>query len=265
MGVVSLREPLERKEPTEFLLLPCGTCLGCRKSKAREWALRCQLELQSHSLASWATLTYDEEHVPLTLDKSHLQGFIRALRKRLGTHSVRYFASGEYGELTERPHYHAILFGVPQGHTDLQRSWPYGHLQSDPITPANIAYTAGYCSKKVGWKLDLGQRVDLETGEVYDYQPPFTLMSRNPGIGSNARDQYPASWRDKAIYNGLEIPVPRYLHQGWQKTATPTQIQKLQEEKSAKPLRDTSKQSLQAAEAHAESLHKITASKRRKY
>jgi len=260
LGTVTLREPLEEKAGTEFLLLPCGTCIGCRKSKAREWALRCQLELSHHSVASWATLTYDDEHVPWTLSKWHLQTFVRSLRKKLGTKSVRYFASGEYGESTRRPHYHAILFGVPQHHPTLQRSWPHGHLRSDPISPANIAYTAGYCSKKLGWKLD-SERVDPDTGELW--QPPFILMSRNPGLGGNARDTYRASWRDTAIYNGLEIPVPRYLHQGWQKTATPHQIQTLKEQKLAKPKRDTSKASLKAAEAHAESLHQISAARRR--
>lgn len=185
------------------------------------------------------------------------------MRKRLGTKSVRYFASGEYGESTQRPHYHAILFGVPQNDPVLQASWPHGHLRSDPISPANIAYTAGYCSKKIGYKLESGERLDRETGELYEWQPPFILMSRNPGIGGYARDNYRPMWREKAIYNGLEIPVPRYLHQGWAKNATYLQTLQLNSEKSTKPKRDTSRASLSAAEAHAESLHNIKAQRRR--
>lgn len=263
-GSVTLREPLQEAPGREFLLLPCGTCIGCRKSRAREWALRCQLELAEHTDATWVTLTYAPEYVPRTLVPDHLSKFMFELRRFWRRRrKVRFFASGEYGEQTERPHYHAVVYSVPQDHYCLQDLWPFGHVRSDPVTPQTIAYTAGYCSKKVGWKLDAGERIDYETGEVYDFQPPFIKMSRRPGIGSNARKRYPASWRELAIYNGLPIPVPRYLHQGWLETATPTQIQQLTEETKAKPHRDTSRTSLQAAEAHAVSLHNIASARRR--
>jgi hypothetical protein len=98
---------------TAPLALPCGGCLGCRTARAKEWALRCQLELQEHDHAVFTTLTYDEKYLPPTLNKRHLTLWLKKLRKRTGTtQPVRFFACGEYGEQNARPHYHAILYGL---------------------------------------------------------------------------------------------------------------------------------------------------------
>ena len=59
------------------LKLPCGNCLGCRTQRAQAWALRCQLENQEHTTATFATLTYADEHLPLTLDKRHVQAYLK--------------------------------------------------------------------------------------------------------------------------------------------------------------------------------------------
>lgn len=46
-----------------------------------------------------------------TLRKRDFQLFMKVLRRRTGQ-KVRYFAAGEYGDKTFRPHYHAIIFGL---------------------------------------------------------------------------------------------------------------------------------------------------------
>lgn len=214
------------------LLLPCGTCLGCRQAQAKAWALRCRLELQQHDAATFTTLTYEDKYLPPTLDRRHLQLFIKRLRKRV-EHKLRFFASGEYGENhTRRPHYHAILFGCDTKHYDaVQSCWGMGHTRSYPVTPATINYVAGYTSKKIGFKLQAREAVDPDTGEVYTWQPPFIQMSRRPGIGSHARDNYTTSWRMYAISDGHRMPVPRYLHEGWKRTATPQEQEELLIEK----------------------------------
>lgn len=192
-------------------------------ARARDWAVRCSLELADHKRASFVTLTYDDLHLPPTLDKAHVSRFLRRLRKTLGSRSVRFFASGEYGETTERPHYHAILYGTADEDA-IQHCWRAGFARVDPVTPASISYVAGYSAKKIGWKLQRGERVDPSTGEVYEYQPPFVLMSRNPGIGSSSR-AYWQSWRTTAIHHGKPVPVPRYLHQAWKDNASPQQLE----------------------------------------
>lgn len=200
--------------------------------RARDWAIRCQLELQIHSEACWTTLTYEDSKLPPTLQKPHLSGWLKRLRARHSDRTLRFFAAGEYGDRTNRPHYHAILFGLPD-HPSIQDTWPFGYARVDEITPAAIAYVAGYCSKKIGWKLERGERVDPETGEVYEYQPPFNLMSRRPGLASHARAHW-RSWRDTAIHNGREVPAPRYLKEAFKASASPTALRKQQDERLAK-------------------------------
>lgn len=217
--------------PYESLKIPCGHCIGCRKTRAREWAFRCTLELTQHRQACWCTLTYDDLHLPPTLVKSHLSGYLKRLRARCPDSTIRFFATGEYGEKKGRPHYHCILYGLPRNETHIRAAWTNGNVRVDPLTPASIAYVAGYSSKKLGRPLSpLGEQVDPTTGEVFTHVEPFLLMSRRPGIGGHAR-QHPHSWREYAIHQGQKIPVPRFLHNAWKDQATREQIQKLKEHK----------------------------------
>ncbi len=239
------------KNPTNFYRIPCGTCLGCRKSQALSWSLRCYLELDQHNRACFTTLTYSDAYVPLTLDKTHLSKFLRRLRKALAPkRTVRFFACGEYGEQTNRPHYHAVLYGVDERDADLLHStWRSGLTKVGTATARSIAYTAGYTAKKVGHKLDRQERINYETGEVYTWQPPFLHMSRRPGIGGYAR-QWAHSWRDHAIYQGSPVPVPRFLHQAWKAQASPDDLALLETERQARALLiDDSR--IEAAEAIA--------------
>jgi len=258
-GGLTLREPHDHPGEAEYLRLPCGTCVGCRLSRAREWALRCGLELSSHDTTCWTTLTYDDAHVPPTLEKRHLSAFVKRLRARMGG-GLRFFGSGEYGERTQRPHYHAILFGVPEC-APVQACWPHGFARVDPVSPAAIAYVAGYCSKKVGWKLECSERVDYGTGEMYTWQPPFVLMSRRPGIGGAMRKHW-RSWRRFAIHDGVEVPVPRYLHAAWQERATEAERLALKQEKAAQPRAEVSRRSLAADEVIAIARQAISSSRR---
>lgn len=256
---MTLRQPVFS---AQFMRLPCGGCVGCRMARAREWALRCELELRDHERSRWGTLTYDDTHLPPTLVKRHLSGFIKRLRAR--GERVRFFASGEYGERTERPHYHPILFGL-RDDSLVQECWPFGFASLYPVTPKAVAYVAGYVAKKVGWKLESGERVDYKTGEVYQYQPPFVLMSRRPGIGASAR-KFSASWRRFAVHGGSPIPVPRYLHASWLESASDLDIQLLESEKQTDALlRDRSSARLSAGEAIAVTRLGLDSAKRRKF
>lgn len=121
------RGSLAQKVVRDFVEIPCGKCIGCRLKYSQEWANRCMLELQYHDDAYFVTLTYDEDHVPLsyytdentgeaykalTLYKRDLQLFFKRLRKEFSNDRIRYFCAGEYGSHTFRPHYHAIIFGL---------------------------------------------------------------------------------------------------------------------------------------------------------
>ena len=235
---------LNKEHPdTTTLLLPCGGCLGCRMAHAKAWAFRCQLELQRHDTATFTTLTYSDENLPPTLTKRHLQLYLKRLRKTTAQ-PIRFFASGEYGERTQRPHYHAILYGVGPEEPALDRCWGHGHTRSLSVTAAAIAYVAGYTSKKIGYRLNEEERVDPETGEVYTWQPPFIQMSRRPGIGGHARapsgmgphplDTWTAtlsSWKYYAVQDGHKFSTPRFYREAWKKTATKEDIEQTELDK----------------------------------
>lgn len=252
-GALKWREPENRKDGTSHFRVPCGNCLSCRLSRARDWAIRCSLEQRSHTEFSWCTLTYDEAHLPKTLQPDDLSGFIKRLRANLqrsksATNPIRYFGCGEYGEQFGRPHYHCILYGTRDAKL-VEKSWrdrrgkSIGITQVDELTPAAIAYVAGYCTKKAVqstyWRRN--ETFDPDTGEVlyehpngtlqnFRYQPPFLRMSRNPGIGADAKERYRNSWRSTAIWHGKPVPAPRTFRDHWKDTATDSELLKRQGE-----------------------------------
>lgn len=184
-----------------------------------------------HELSTFITLTYAPEHEPegRTLVKAHFQSFMKRLRKYHGK-PIRFFHCGEYGETTQRPHYHALLFGIDfadkqpfsrnaNGDTTytsakLSELWPMGHCLIGSVTPQSINYVSSYILKKVTGELseDHYKSVNLSTGEIYDRVPPYITMSNRPGIGASwfakyASDVFPS---DNAIDRGKALGVPRY-------------------------------------------------------
>ena len=108
------------------VVIPCGKCLGCRLDYSRQWADRMMLELETSGSAVFVTLTYDNDHATCcktdeygndmfyTLVKKDFQDFMKRLRgsSLVNGKKLRFYAAGEYGDNTFRPHYHAILFGL---------------------------------------------------------------------------------------------------------------------------------------------------------
>lgn len=231
-------------------MVPCTTCHGCIKAHAQAWAFRCHLEGTRSPHNSFATLTFDDEHLPFTLDwRRDGQPFLKSLRQRTDR-PIRFFASGEYGSKTHRPHYHFLLFGYDSlgaKHLKMvQDSWGKGQVELTHVTPARIAYCAGYTDKKTDDRFRSVEHCDPETGEAW--QPPLIQMSRRPGLGSHAR-QWIESWRLFAVHQDKKLPVPRYLHKPWRDHATIEDLLQLQAEKDAFLLdRDNSLPRLEAAE-----------------
>lgn len=176
-GVMCFKDPIE---------VPCGRCIGCRLDYTSDWAVRCCLEASLYPGANWfVTLTYDDYHLPsdFKVSKRELQLFMKKLRKRYGE-NIRFFACGEYGEQSLRPHYHLILFnfmptdlrvmkatsdGVYYTSQELSKIWAKGYVLIGDVTFKSCAYVARYAMK--GFK------------DAIPGFEPFLLMSRRPGIG----------------------------------------------------------------------------------
>lgn len=210
------------EEIVKISRIPCGQCIGCRLEYSKNWATRCMLEAKEHPQNWFITLTYDNEHLPIkgqvvnddtgeiyyndgswkgTLNPEHMQKFIKDLRRYYKYHynhdGIRFFYCGEYGETTERPHYHIILFNLPIEKDklkykftneeyqpiyeceEIQKIWGRGLIGVGAVTFSSCAYVARYVTKKKN-----GARAKEEyliKGQI----PEFVRMSRKPGISRN--------------------------------------------------------------------------------
>lgn len=189
----------------EYIKIPCGHCIGCRLKYSRVWADRCMAEASYYENNCFVTLTYDNDHLPSPfkledgsdspmnpLVKRDLQLFMKRLRKRLPDQKIRYFACGEYGSKSGRPHYHLILFNCRLDDVELlvknerdfryytsdtiSSCWSYGFHIITKVTWETCAYVARYVVKKQ-------TGINSSIYDKYNYPPEFTLMSRKPGIG----------------------------------------------------------------------------------
>lgn len=235
-------------------VVSCGGCDWCRLKYAGEWAVRCVHESTLYRENCFITLTYDDKRLPKFYDLregliySHFQiDFLKALRDRCGgltkvSHHkfgrvngktgepypefhrpIRFYVSGEYGELRARPHWHALLFnfdfsdkyfwrwrrfpngvkypvyrsptldgmfpGTNRRDYSITPLWPYGNSEIGSVTLQSAGYCARYIMKKIRTKdEDLYRKhyriVDDVTGQIFDRRPEFCKMSTSPGIGA---------------------------------------------------------------------------------
>ncbi|AXL14749.1 replication initiator protein [Microviridae sp.] len=216
----------------------CGRCIGCRLDYSRQWAIRCLHEASLHPENAFITLTYDEGHMPhgQTLIKKHHQDFIKRLRKKISPTKITYYHCGEYGETTQRPHYHTLIFNydwpdkVLYKQTEsgplyispqLEKTWGKGFCTIGQVNFETAAYVARYIMKKItGEKAEEHyRRVDLDTGEEHTILPEYTTQSTRTPIGSRwlkkyKTDVYP---HDYVIVNGRKMTPPRYYDEAFEK------------------------------------------------
>lgn len=110
-----------------FFMAKCNHCDNCLEAKKANLVQRVMLESQSYEYRPlFVTLTYDDEHTDGLLHKKDFIDFMKRLRinseRFVRKHHdkycfqddtqtpYRYFACGEYGGQTNRPHYHLCIF-----------------------------------------------------------------------------------------------------------------------------------------------------------
>lgn len=193
-------------------IVPCGRCIACRLNYANSWSTRIVSEAKQWKFASFVTLTYNDENIPIndlgyqTLSKRDCQLFFKRARKDV---SFRYFLGGEYGDTWRRPHYHFCCFSDNEAITDLsfwEKHWRKGFVYIGSLTRDSANYVAKYCVKKLGGK----------ASEFYSergIEPEFALMSRRPGIGYD----YITKFREMVKNNGFVVvdgkkqSIPKYF------------------------------------------------------
>lgn len=215
-------------EDREELLLPCGSCDGCRLERSRQWAVRCMHECQLHENNSFLTLTYDDEHLPENGSLRHRDWQLFAKRLRRAYGPFRFFMAGEYGGIHGRPHFHACVFGV--GFSDrkllctgdsgsdlyesasLSKLWRSGFASVGDVTFESAAYVARYTLKKVGSDVERLGIVDYSTGEVSVRRAEYARMSLRPAIARDWWSKYSGDVkrRGDVVSRGRSMRPPRY-------------------------------------------------------
>lgn len=238
----------------DYQLIPCGQCIACRLNYSRQWAARCTCETIYHSEQWFLTITYNNDSVPtlnletgeidrggywalnqnqagdftsveqsLTLLPTDLQLFLKNLRRQQEYHykqygTIRFYACGEYGGKTLRPHYHMLAYGlhIPdleyykttnegnEYYTSeyLNRIWGKGFIIVGKLSWNSCAYVSRYVMKKQMGKDENGLTAKDRYFEA-GLQPEFVRMSLKPGIGQKYFEDH-----KEEIYRNDEIILP---------------------------------------------------------
>ena len=250
--VVKFNVPPSERSDYDLIEFPCRQCIGCRLDYSKQWRTRLMLERKSYQFNYFITLTYDDLHVPvnqiintdtgeyserLTLRKKDFQDFMKRLRIRFQrehlSSRIRFFACGEYGAHTLRPHYHAILFNCPIPDLKFLKSdngnayytsdliseiWlNQGNIIIGDVTWQSAAYVARYIISK---QLGKGKELYNQSGMA----EPFLLMSRNPGIGyeyfeKNKYKIYEHDYVNMLVRNRkvINLKPPKYFDEYFEK------------------------------------------------
>lgn len=202
----------------KMILVPCGKCINCIQRKRAEWSFRLLQELKISNKSTFLTLTYNENSIPknLQLEKKILQDYFK--RVRITERDLKYYAVGEYGTQTLRPHYHAIVFGcdnntlVDQWHnTKSANKDVLGFVTCDTVTEASIHYVTGYVISKYG-KIDEKTGKSVNTWSAGDIAP-FALMSKGLGkiyLKHNTKFHKSNFTTETTKEGGQKQLIPRY-------------------------------------------------------
>lgn len=202
-------------------VFPCGQCIPCRINRRRMWTHRIMLEALKHEHSSFVTLTYEVPPEGDTLVPKDLQDWLKRLRKEIEPQRIRYYAVGEYGDNTQRPHYHIALFGYEPcrlGQSTYTRfrknccpqcdrirdTWGNGLVYVGSLEVSSAQYIAGYVTKKMTSKSD---------PRLNGRYPEFARMSLKPGIGADAVWDIVSTLRQFDL-DRTQVDVPSTLRHG---------------------------------------------------
>lgn len=240
------RNDARTDNPYRMNKVPCGKCYACVLRRSKAWTFRLQQELNNASSCAFFTFTYSDENLPWengvpVLRKEHYTTWFKKFRqtmwreqnplgssstyKKLGKDVIKlkYYAIGEYGDKTQRPHYHSIIYNLPVRLTkptywstyrdlqeEIQESWRMGEVHVSPATTERLAYCAGYVNKKI-----YGEKIiyDESSGEIIERPKEFSLMSKGLGkvfLTPQMVKYLKSGLKTVVKINGFGQSLPRY-------------------------------------------------------
>lgn len=202
--------------------VPCDKCPPCKIRRVNEWVFRLMWEERYNSVSShFVTLTYDTHHVPLspngfmTLRKSDFQNYMKRLRKLCVGEgpSLKYYACGEYGSQTMRPHFHAIVLNCPDSEL-FAKAWSLDGVEIGSVVVGSVSSDSiAYCMKYIDKQSFDRRSVQFARD---DRVPEFSLKSQGLGAGYCEDEAILAYHRRDLSRNfvtklsGYRVAMPRY-------------------------------------------------------
>lgn len=170
-----------REDMPKKIAVPCGRCADCQRNKRNEWFFRSMVEYNRVRSVGGAvyfvTFTYNDDNLPTFIlpdgsvikgfSKRHIHNFIKYFRillkkNHLDHKGMKYLICSEYGEHTQRPHYHGLLFmnyHVPLHLLNeiLRTAWHYGFVVIakqglEVVSAKGIRYASKYICKDMSFE-----------------------------------------------------------------------------------------------------------------
>lgn len=209
-----------------FCMSSCGKCYACLANRRRSWLFRLENENLNCLFTLFLTLTYSEESIPADgkLCKPHLQKYF----KRLAHYEdIKYYAIGEYGTNTLRPHYHAVVFfysvndmhNLLEYYTLCSQLWPFGFVAPARITYRRLNYVLHYHTrpKQPAEGLETWQIFSKKLG-LHFLTPEmiyYMVNTKSTTIKDYNGNIYviPRYYRKKLVEMGFDLdPVRNYIY-----------------------------------------------------
>lgn len=217
----------------------CGSCPTCLINTRRTWSHRIQMETNLRTDNCFANLTYEDSNLPLVVSSTgatlpdlrpkDLQDWLKRLRAAISPLRIRFYAVGEYGDESWRPHYHVALFGFPtclRGRTRrlpqsknrpiwrgccvqcelVGNTWGKGDVDLGTVDIGSAQYLAQYVTKKMTHR---------DNSLLLGRHPEFARMSLRPGIGHDFMHEVASSFLQyETAFQAASADVPSALRVG---------------------------------------------------
>lgn len=200
-----LPNPAKTGVQDAYIQVSCGKCYACLSNRRQSWLFRLQNESMNSVASFFCSLTIDDDHIrDHEVHKEDLQKLFKKLRHK---EDFTYYAIGEYGTTTFRPHYHVCFFfksfpsdyTVDDFHQLLLSMYDLGMISVSRVTYRRLNYILHYHTRPK---------------EPIKGKFTFQLFSKRLGLDFLTDDviHYLESTHNTVIndYNGRKYVIPRY-------------------------------------------------------
>jgi len=153
--------PDMKDERLNYIEVPCGRCMECKRSKGNEWRVRLSEEIRQRKDGVFVTLTYsDESLIELGKDakgfgysfendiaRLSIKRMSERYRAREGKALRHWLVTELGGQYSERIHLHGLIF-CKNDYNQIKKDWKYGNIWiGDYVSEKTINYMTKYVMK----------------------------------------------------------------------------------------------------------------------